>query len=56
MQREKRNNAGNRMAKLLDEEEECQDEFYKQNYGGFEDSESDNEYQYAPKVNPTNFS
>lgn len=48
MQREKRNNAGNRMAKLLDEEEECQDEFYKQNYGGFEETESDHEYQYEP--------
>ncbi|XP_072383940.1 vacuolar protein sorting-associated protein 72 homolog isoform X2 [Diabrotica undecimpunctata] len=45
MQRERRNNAGNRMAKLLDEEEECQDEFYKQNYGGFEETASDNEYE-----------
>ncbi|KAJ8917174.1 hypothetical protein NQ315_012666 [Exocentrus adspersus] len=45
MQRERRANAGNRMAKLLDEEEECQDEFYKQNYGGFEETESDNEYE-----------
>ncbi|XP_074033493.1 vacuolar protein sorting-associated protein YL-1 isoform X2 [Leptinotarsa decemlineata] len=45
MNRERRGNAGNRMAKLLDEEEECQDEFYKQNYGGFEDTESDHEYE-----------
>ncbi|XP_050293512.1 vacuolar protein sorting-associated protein 72 homolog [Anthonomus grandis grandis] len=45
MERERRSNAGNRMAKLLDEEEECQDDFYKQNYGGFEETESDNEYQ-----------
>ncbi|XP_018574721.1 vacuolar protein sorting-associated protein 72 homolog [Anoplophora glabripennis] len=45
MQRDRRANAGNRMAKLLDEEEECQDEFYKQNYGGFEETESDNEYE-----------
>ncbi|KAJ8961634.1 hypothetical protein NQ314_005886 [Rhamnusium bicolor] len=45
MQRERRANAGNRMAKLLDDEEECQDEFYKQNYGGFEETESDNEYE-----------
>ncbi|EEZ98296.2 vacuolar protein sorting-associated protein 72 homolog [Tribolium castaneum] len=43
--REKRANAGNRMAKLLDEEEECQDEFYKTNYGGFEETESDREYE-----------
>ncbi|KAF7266060.1 vacuolar protein sorting-associated protein YL-1 [Rhynchophorus ferrugineus] len=45
MQRERRSNAGNRMAKLLDEEEECQDDFYKQNYGGFQETESDNEYE-----------
>ncbi|KAG5883427.1 hypothetical protein JTB14_005638 [Gonioctena quinquepunctata] len=45
MVRERRANAGNRMAKLLDEEEECQDDFYKQNYGGFEDTESDHEYE-----------
>ncbi|KAL1509450.1 hypothetical protein ABEB36_004184 [Hypothenemus hampei] len=45
MQRDRRANAGNRMAKLLDEEEECQDEFYKQNYGGFEETESDHEYE-----------
>jgi vacuolar protein sorting-associated protein 72 len=43
--RERRANAGNRMSKLLDEEEECQDEFYKTNYGGFEDTESDKEYE-----------
>ncbi|CAH1962728.1 unnamed protein product [Acanthoscelides obtectus] len=45
MQRERRANAGNRMAKLLDEEEECQDDFYKTNYGGFQETESDNEYE-----------
>lgn len=44
MDRERRNNAGNRMAKLLNEEEECQDEFYKTSYGGFEETEDDNEY------------
>ena len=33
--REKRANAGNRMAKLLDAEDE--DEFYKTTYGGFDD-------------------
>lgn len=43
--RERRNNAGNRLSKLLDEEEECQDEFYKVNYGGFEETLSDNDYQ-----------
>ncbi|XP_013173767.1 PREDICTED: vacuolar protein sorting-associated protein 72 homolog [Papilio xuthus] len=41
-QREKRSNAGNRMAKLLDEEEE--DEFYKTTYGGFQEAEEDNDY------------
>ncbi|XP_045467702.1 vacuolar protein sorting-associated protein 72 homolog [Harmonia axyridis] len=45
MQRERRGNAGNRLSKLLDEEEECQDEFYKTSYGGFLDSESDREYE-----------
>ncbi|KOB74543.1 Uncharacterized protein OBRU01_09024 [Operophtera brumata] len=41
-QRERRSNAGNRMAKLLDEEEE--DDFYKTTYGGFEELEEDNDY------------
>ncbi|KAK9875066.1 hypothetical protein WA026_005866 [Henosepilachna vigintioctopunctata] len=45
MKRERRVNAGNRLSKLLDEEEECQDEFYKTNYGGFLDTESDREYE-----------
>ncbi|GAB6019123.1 Vacuolar protein sorting-associated protein 72, variant 2 [Chamberlinius hualienensis] len=40
--RERRGNAGNRMAKLLNEEEE--DEFYKTTYGGFEEEEGDEEY------------
>ena len=34
--REKRNNAGNRMSKLLNEEDE--DEFYKTTYGGFSEA------------------
>lgn len=51
MQRERRTNAGNRMSKLLDEEEECQDDFYKQNYGGFVETESDNEYEYKMLIN-----
>ena len=33
--REKRNNAGNRMSRLLEEEDE--DEFYKTTYGGFDE-------------------
>ncbi|XP_059474423.1 vacuolar protein sorting-associated protein 72 homolog [Neocloeon triangulifer] len=41
--RERRNNAGTRMSKLLDEEEE--DEFYKTTYGGFEEAENDQEYK-----------
>ncbi|CAH2085329.1 unnamed protein product [Euphydryas editha] len=40
--RERRANAGNRMAKLLDEEEE--DDFYKTTYGGFQEEEEDREY------------
>ncbi|XP_063371143.1 vacuolar protein sorting-associated protein 72 homolog [Cydia amplana] len=41
-QREKRANAGNRMAKLLDDEEE--DDFYKTTYGGFQETEEDKDY------------
>ena len=37
--RERRGNAGSKMAKLLNEEEE--DEFYKTTYGGFEEVEDD---------------
>lgn len=40
--RERRANAGNKMAKLLNEEEE--DDFYKTTYGGFEETEQDNDY------------
>ncbi|VVC96655.1 unnamed protein product [Leptidea sinapis] len=40
--RERRANAGNRMAKLLNEEEE--DDFYKTTYGGFQETEEDNDY------------
>ncbi|KAJ6637286.1 Vacuolar protein sorting-associated protein 72 like [Pseudolycoriella hygida] len=40
--RERRGNAGAKMAKLLDEEEE--DEFYKTSYGGFEETENDRDY------------
>lgn len=41
--RPKRSNAGNRMAKLLNEEEE--DDFYKTTYGGFDETEQDNDYK-----------
>ncbi|XP_015603316.1 vacuolar protein sorting-associated protein 72 homolog [Cephus cinctus] len=40
--RERRFNAGNKMAKLLNEEED--DDFYKTTYGGFEEVEQDNDY------------
>ncbi|CAK1544158.1 unnamed protein product [Leptosia nina] len=41
-QRDRRSNAGNRMAKLLDEEEE--DDFYKTTYGGFLETAEDQDY------------
>jgi vacuolar protein sorting-associated protein 72 len=41
--REKRATAGNRMGKLLNEEEE--DDFYKTTYGGFAEVENDDEYK-----------
>ncbi|EDV91037.1 vacuolar protein sorting-associated protein 72 homolog [Drosophila grimshawi] len=40
--RSRRSNAGNKIAVLLDEEE---DDFYKTSYGGFQDEEGDNEYE-----------
>ncbi|XP_022200028.2 vacuolar protein sorting-associated protein 72 homolog isoform X2 [Nilaparvata lugens] len=43
MERERRTNAGNRLAKVLDEYEE--DDFYKTTYGGFEEIENDVDYQ-----------
>ncbi|XP_003702540.1 vacuolar protein sorting-associated protein YL-1 isoform X2 [Megachile rotundata] len=42
LNRERRSNAGNKMAKLLNEEEE--DDFYKTTYGGFDEVEQDNDY------------
>lgn len=42
--RERRGNAGSKMAKLLDEEEEAEDDFYKTSYGGFEETENDRDY------------
>ncbi|XP_046381677.1 vacuolar protein sorting-associated protein 72 homolog [Haliotis rufescens] len=41
--REKRSNAGAKMARLLDDEEE--DDFYKTTYGGFTEEVEDNDYQ-----------
>lgn len=41
--RERRSGAGARMARLINEEEE--DEFYATTYGGFEETEDDNEYK-----------
>lgn len=41
--RDRRNNAGTKMAKLLEEEEE--DDFYKTTYGGFEEEADDIDYQ-----------
>lgn len=43
--RERRTNAGNKMARLLNEEEE--DDFYKTTYGGFDEVEQDNDYMYV---------
>lgn len=42
--RERRSNAGNLLAKVLDEEEE--DEFYATTYGGFQETEEDIDYKY----------
>uniref|UniRef100_A0A1E1WGM4 Vacuolar protein sorting-associated protein 72 homolog n=1 Tax=Pectinophora gossypiella TaxID=13191 RepID=A0A1E1WGM4_PECGO len=46
--RERRTNAGNRMAKLLDDEEE--DEFYQTTYGGFQEIEEDKDYVEEKEV------
>lgn len=43
--RSRRNNAGAQMAKLLEDLQE--DDFYKSTYGGFEESEDDNDFQYV---------
>lgn len=42
LSRERRTNAGNKMARLLNEEEE--DDFYKTTYGGFDEIEQDMDY------------
>lgn len=41
--RDRRANAGNRIARLLNDEEE-EEEFYKTSYGGFQETEDDREY------------
>ncbi|XP_058806864.1 vacuolar protein sorting-associated protein 72 homolog [Phymastichus coffea] len=46
--RPRRANAGNKMARLLNEEEE--DEFYKTTYGGFEETEQDQDYKQEVEV------
>lgn len=43
--RERRANAGNKMARLLNEEEE--DDFYKTTYGGFDEVEQDHDYMFV---------
>lgn len=40
--RDRRHNAGAKMSKLLDEEEE--DDFYKTSYGGFTETNDDQDY------------
>ena len=45
LERSKRANAGTRMAKLIQDAEEEEDEFYKTTYGGFEEEECDNDYE-----------
>lgn len=40
--RERRANAGNKIARLLNEEEE--DDFYKTQYGGFTEDKVDDDY------------
>lgn len=41
--RERRSNAGNRIARLLNDEEE-EEEFYQTSYGGFQETEDDRDY------------
>ncbi|XP_050422416.1 vacuolar protein sorting-associated protein 72 homolog [Adelges cooleyi] len=48
--RERRANAGNKLARLLDEEEE--DDFYKTTYGGFNEEEQDNDFHFVDEDVP----
>ena len=41
--RERRGNAGNKIARLLNEEEE-EDDFFKTLYGGFSEEKADGDY------------
>lgn len=49
--RERRSNAGNKLARLLDEEEEG-DDFYKTTYGGFNEDEEDNDFHFVDEEAP----
>lgn len=42
--RERRSNAGSKIARLLNEEEE-EDDFYKTQYGGFTEDRADDDYK-----------
>lgn len=44
--RERRGNAGNKMARLMNEEEE-EDDFYKTSYGGFTEDKVDADYLWV---------
>lgn len=48
--RERRSNAGNKLARLLDEEEE--DDFYKTTYGGFNEEDEDNDFHFVDEEAP----
>lgn len=41
--RERRSNAGNKIARLLNEEED-EDDFYQTQYGGFTEEKADDDY------------
>ena len=47
-QRERRQNAGSKMGKLIEEEEE--DDFYKTAYGGFEEVRSRSHLKSKPRL------
>ncbi|CAI6342826.1 unnamed protein product [Macrosiphum euphorbiae] len=51
-ERERRSNAGNKLARLLDEEEAADDEFYKTTYGGFNEDEEDNDFHFVDEEAP----
>lgn len=49
--RERRSNAGNKLARLLDQEEDA-DDFYKTTYGGFVEEEEDNDFHFVDEEVP----